>query len=298
LSYSHTIGLTAGLLAAFTWAVAAVIFRQLGVRLHPLVLNLYKGIIASIALVLVLTVWGGVVQTVPVKPFLLLLFSGMLGIGVGDTAFFAALNRLGERQTVLIAETAAPLVTILLALLLFQEFISLPAWLGIIAILCGVYLVLRVRSNQNGPPQKHLLAGITYALVAAISQAVGGIMSKGAFRLYDIDPAWSSLVRLLGGIILVALLIPLFSQSYLPAAARNKRVWGFVIIAALIGTFGGIVFQQTAYKFTYTGLAQTMIATSSIFVMLIALLRRERISAQAWLGALVAVAGVGLLFWF
>jgi drug/metabolite transporter (DMT)-like permease len=298
LSYSHTLGLTAGLLAAFSWAVAAVIFRQLGVRLHPLVLNLYKGVIASVALVLVLTIWGGVLQPVPLKPFLLLLFSGMLGIGVGDSAFFAALNRLGERQTVLIAETVAPLITIMLALLLFQEFISLPAWLGIIAILSGVYLVIRGRSNSSGPPQKHLLAGVTYGLVAAICQAVGGIMSKGAFRLYDIDPVWSSLVRLLGGLLLVAVLIPLLRQNYFPVSARSKRVWRFVLLATLIGTFGGIIFQQTAYKFTYTGLAQTMIATSSIFVMLIALVKGERISPRAWLGAMVAVAGVVLLFWF
>ena len=298
MSYSHTLGLTAGLLAALSWAVAAVIFRQLGVRLHPLVLNLYKGTIASVALVLVLVFWGGVLQPVPLKPFLLLLFSGMLGIGVGDTAFFAALNRLGERQTVLIAETVAPLITIMLALLLFQEFISLPAWLGIIAILFGVYLVIRMRSDANGPPQKQLLAGVSYGLIAAICQAVGGIMSKGAFRLYDIDPVWSSLVRLLGGLLLVAVLIPLLRQNYFPVSARSKRVWRFVLLATLIGTFGGIIFQQTAYKFTYTGLAQTMIATSSIFVMLIALVKGERISPRAWLGAMVAVAGVVLLFWF
>ena len=298
MSYSHTLGLTAGLLAALSWAVAAVIFRQLGVRLHPLVLNLYKGTIASVALVLVLVFWGGVLQPVPLKPFLLLLFSGMLGIGVGDTAFFAALNRLGERQTVLIAETVAPLITIMLALLLFQEFISLAAWLGIIAILFGVYLVIRMRSDANGPPQKQLLAGVSYGLIAAICQAVGGIMSKGAFRLYDIDPVWSSLVRLLGGLLLVAVLIPILRQSYFPVSARNKRVWRFVLLATLVGTFGGIIFQQTAYKFTYTGLAQTMIATSSIFVMLIALVKGERISPRAWLGAMVAVAGVVLLFWF
>ena len=298
MSYSHTIGLTAGLLAAFSWAVAAVIFRQLGVRLHPLVLNLYKGIIASFALVLFLTIWGGVVQAVPVKPLLLLLFSGMLGIGIGDTAFFAALNRLGERRTVLIAETFAPLVTILLALILFQEFISLSPWLGIIAILSGVYLVIRVRSNRDESPHRQLLAGIAYGLITAICQAVGGVMSKGAFRLHDIDPVWSSLVRLLGGVILVVVMIPLFRQSYLPVAARNRRVWRYVIIAALTGTFGGIVFQQTAYKFTYTGLAQTMIATSSVFVMLIALLKGEQVSSRAWLGVSVAVAGGGLLFWF
>jgi drug/metabolite transporter (DMT)-like permease len=123
-------------------------------------------------------------------------------------------------------------------------------------------------------------------------------MSKGAFRLYDIDPVWSSLVRLLGGLLLVAVLIPLLRQNYFPVSARSKRVWRFVLLATLIGTFGGIIFQQTAYKFTYTGLAQTMIATSSIFVMLIALVKGERISPRAWLGAMVAVAGVVLLFWF
>ncbi len=298
MPYQHSLGLVAGLLAACCWAIAAVVFRRLGVTLHPLVLNLYKGLISGVALLLVLAAGSGVLHPVPTSPFLLLLLSGGIGIGIGDTAFFASLNRLGERQTVLVAETTAPLVTILLALLLFGELISLPAMIGIVIILLGVYLVVTVRSGQAVPTQRQTSTGIAYALLAACCQAVGGVMSKAAFRQGEIDPVWSALVRILGGFILVLILIPLFRQSFLPAVARNRKVILFVVVAALIGTFGGIVFQQIAYKFTYTGLAQTLLATSSIFVLFIALLRGEKTPRRAWLGALAAVTGAGLPFWF
>jgi drug/metabolite transporter (DMT)-like permease len=59
----------------------------------------------------------------------ILALSGVIGIGLGDTAYFAAINRLGPRRALLL-ETLAPPIAALLALVFLQEALSLRAWLG------------------------------------------------------------------------------------------------------------------------------------------------------------------------
>jgi len=100
-------GELAALGAAFLWALSTVIFGRLGKVLPPLILNLTKGAIA--VLLLGLTVL--LLQRAPVDinrtTLSLLLTSGIIGIGAGDTAYFASLNHLGPRRALLM-ETLAP----------------------------------------------------------------------------------------------------------------------------------------------------------------------------------------------
>ena len=86
------IGLAAALSAALVWAVASILFRHAGATAPPLTLNLYKGAIASVLLVMTLGARAELGDFVSPWALLILALSGAVGIGVGDTAFFAALN--------------------------------------------------------------------------------------------------------------------------------------------------------------------------------------------------------------
>lgn len=295
---THLIGFSAGLLAAFTWALASVIFRKLGLNIHPLTLNLYKGLIAFSGLAVVLIISGNLLADISFNAYLLLIFSGVIGIGIGDTAFFAALNRLGERQTVLISETMAPMITIVLAAWVFAEHLSFPALTGVAAILGGIVIVVSERSKNGNDKQPHDLSGLVYGLIAAACQAIGGIMTRAVFIMHDADPLWSAMIRLTGGIVFLLIFIPFAGQHFLPAKSRSFKIWKFVFIASMIGTFGGLAFQQMAFKYTYTGIAQTLIATSAVFVLVIAWFNKQPISFKAWLGAFCSIFGVAVLFWF
>jgi drug/metabolite transporter (DMT)-like permease len=71
---------------------------------------------------------------------------------------------------------------------------------------------------------------------------------------------------------------------------------GGVAIAAFFGTYLAIWLQQTALKYAPAGVAQALLATSPIFVLPLLLALKERVSLRAALGALVALAGIWLLF--
>ncbi len=262
----------------------------------PLALNLYKGVIAGILLFVTILWLGHGWQGFNSYGVSLLLLSGMIGIGIGDTAFFAALNRLGERPTLLIAETIAPPISIVLAYLFINERIALSSIVGIVITLLGVAWVILERSNNQPGVPKHRRHGLQLAMVAAISQAIGAVLSREAFIQSDISPLVSSLIRLLGSTAFLILWMHITRRTMITPSIKSKRVIIFILVAAFLGTYLGIYFQQLSFKHTSAAIALTLFATSSLFVLLIAVIRREKVTIRSGLGALVAVLGVSVIF--
>ncbi|QDU88776.1 EamA-like transporter family protein [Pirellulimonas nuda] len=297
---NHSLGIGAGLGAALLWALSADLYRLLGERISPMALNLYKGVYASAALVLAILATGQIAEAPPLWPMAMLALSGLVGIGVGDTAFFAALNALGPRRTVLIAEASAPAFTISIAWLWLGEGLGPGVLVGIGAITLGVTLVTTERPPSH-EPHPHAMRGIAYALVAAACQGIGAVLTRGAFELADqsdqqISVLWSTLIRLAAGAVGLLAVMPLCGQQYLPRAVRNAATWRRILLAASIGTLGGLTLQQVSFKNTFAGPAQTVMAMTAVFVLLIAVARGEHVGLRGWLGTVIAVAGVALLF--
>ena len=290
-------GEVAALGAAFIWAAASIVYTGVGRQLSPLVLNLVKGLIAIALLFLTLLFLGKLLPSVSLMPVLLLLLSGVIGIGIGDTAYFAALNSLGARRA-LVLESLSPPLGAFLALVFLQEQLAPLAWLGIGLTIAGVTWVVMERSPQpNGTLTHPPLRGIIAGLVAAAGQAIGAVLSRAALAGTDVDPLWSTLIRLLAGILM---LLIWFSAQKHPiqklAPLRSRRLWGIVIMAAFASTYLGIWLQQIALKYAPTGIAQSLSATSPLFVIPFAIATGEKVSLRAVFGAAIALAGVWLLF--
>ena len=66
--------------------------------------------------------------------------------------------------------------------------------------------------------------------------------------------------------------------------------------AIFLGTFLGLWLQQVSLKWASTGVSQTLLATSPLFVLPLAAWTKEQVSARAVVGAIVALGGVALLF--
>ena len=109
-------GIFYALSAAAFWALATRLFTRMSSFWTPAALALIKSLV-SLAL---FGLWFGIAgkpvfdQSLETIGFLVL--SGVIGIAIGDTALFMALYRMGERRTLLIAETAAPVMVFISAL--------------------------------------------------------------------------------------------------------------------------------------------------------------------------------------
>lgn len=137
-------------------------------------------------------------------------------------------------------------------------------------------------------------------MLAAIANALGALFSRAAFSNTNISPLWAALLRLSAGV-LILLLWGLFFQpknrtiSY--SDWRSTRLIPAIIFAAFCGTYLGIWLQQIALKFTVAGIASTLLQTSPVFIIPIGIWLGEKVSWRAIAGVIIAIAGIGLLFY-
>ncbi|HEY9906954.1 MAG TPA: DMT family transporter [Thermosynechococcaceae cyanobacterium] len=287
-------GELAALGAALIWAIASVLYSGMGRQLSPLILNLAKGAVAIGFLILTLGLQGQLFPEVSPTALGFLLLSGTIGIGIGDTAYFQALNDLGPRRALVLESMSPPLSTVLASVFL-QEQLGLVAWLGIGLTVAGVLTVVLERTIE--PSLAHApLRGLGCGLLAALGQAVGAVLTRAALAGTPIDPLWSTLVRLLAGVLILAMAAGWQRSS--PQALAPLRDRHFLVtltVTAFASTYLAIWLQQISLKYTATGISQALSATSPLFVIPIALWQGEKVSWRGFLGVLVALSGVWLL---
>jgi drug/metabolite transporter (DMT)-like permease len=238
------------------------------------------------------------------------ILSGLFGIGLGDSAFFQALPRLGSRRTVLLTQClTAPFAA-------FIEFLWLGTKLNGAEILCVAVILGGVAIALK--PDDHLKISARdwkIGIIASVFAAAGGalgvvIIRKGYAAIHDaglaVDAGTTGYQRVLGGILIPTLALLVFkwhsARAHGPAFAggtlqisREKwaRIWPWVLANALAGQTLGVTCMQWALQTTQAGIVAAIIATTPIFLLpMTRLVEKEKIHAHSVIGALVAVAGV------
>jgi drug/metabolite transporter (DMT)-like permease len=291
------------LLAAFLWSISAILFERLGKKIRPIEMNLLKGTLAAILLSATLFILQEPLDSLNPLALVVLLISGAVGIGVGDTAYFEALKNLGARQALLLG-TLAPPMTALLALVFLGEDLRTTAWLGIFVTVGGVaWGISEQKRNGNGSAAagndgKDVARGVAFGVLASLSQASGLVMSRYAFSISTVSALQTAILRLVAGSVVLFLWIkfkkqPLGDWRKQPA---SWRTWLMILLVGFIGTYLCIWLQQLAVKLSPAEIAQTLLATSPVFILPITAMRGEKLSLRAVIGAVVSLFGIMLLF--
>jgi len=290
-------GELAALSAAFLWALASVLYSRIGRYLSPLKMNLLKNVLAMVMAMTVLLGEGRLFGGFDKYAIILLLLSGAAGIGVGDSAYFGALKYIGARRALLIMILSPP-ITGIMAFVFLGENLSAGAWLGVFITIAGVSWVITERAGGSGLIGAPVKPGIILGLLAAVGQSAGAVLSHAAFIHLNISPIRSAVLRLFGGTFIVIIAMPLMKDAagHGYRNLNSLRRWATILLTVFIGTFLGIWLQQISLKYAAAGVAQTLFATSPLFVVPIVILTGEQVSLRAVLGALLAMIGVGFLF--
>ena len=159
----------------------------------PVMLNMSKGLIAVVLLSIVLAVdwfvFGNQPWSMSWEKLALMALSGVIGIGLGDTLFFAGLNRMGARRMLLLF-TINPVITVLIAWALMHEPLTGLQVLGIALTCGGVAWVIAERNGERSDGHVDLL-GVLYGFGAATCQASGYLLSRHILLPGGMTPAAS-----------------------------------------------------------------------------------------------------------
>ncbi len=292
-------GELAALGTALCWATGSNLFAAAGKRMGSMVLNRLRIVVAMGLLGFALWVVRG--SPWPVwatgEQVGILALSGLIGFVFGDSFYFRSLVILGPGRASVLA-SSAPIFTTVIGLPVLGEIPGPLALLGMLLIVGGIAWVLYER--ERGAPahvEGSVAFGVLAGVLGAMGQGSGYVLSKLALRT-GIDPLSATVIRITSAAIAITLLAAV--QGAIPrtlAALRDRTSTWFMVGGAVFGPFLGVTLSLVALSFIEAGVAASITAFYPVLAMLIAArFHGERVTARAVIGALVAVAGVVILF--
>jgi len=279
--------------------VASLLWRRLPTSLPAVQLNLLKNLLAlALQLPFILALpWQASSRAV-----LLLAASGVLGIALGDSLFFAALRRLGTRRTLTI-DAGGPAVTTLAGVAWLGEIPGARQLLGVALISLAVLLVARRPEPETVHPPPGAASpgcadprlGVALALGALASGSLGALLARAALLEGSLPPLQAASIRLAAASLA---LLPVLTG--LPRRIRRLRVrdprWPGLLLATLLGTSAGISLQQSALAGLPGGLAVSLLSTAPVMALPLAWwFEGDRPGWRGLLAAGCALAGVALV---
>lgn len=294
-------GQLAALGAATCWSFSALAFDVAARRLGPLVLNLIRLVFAFGFLSLLAWALRGLPLPLDATPhaWAWLAVSGLVGFVFGDFCLFRAFVAIGPRLSMLMMSLAPPL-TAIIGWLLLGETLTGRYFLGMVLTVVGIgWAVMDKKDQRDGRDsreRKSAFLGILFGFGGALGQAGGLVLSKRGMGSYDAVAATQ--VRVLAGIAGYLVLFLIFHWwPRVRPALKDGWALSFAAVGAFFGPCLGVSLSLYAVHRTVAGVAASLMAlTPVLLIPLVVLLRRERVGLGGVAGALVAVAGVALLF--
>lgn len=318
------------LIVAMSWTATALFAEVASKRMGSLPLNVLR-MILSLTL-LSLTLW--VTLGVPFPPFadsqtwFWLSLSGFVGYVFGDYCLFQSYVLMNSRFGQLFMTLASPAAAVT-AFLLLGECMQLLAILGMFVTLFGIGLSIWSK-GEDGYKKLSLklpVKGVLFGIGAGMGQGIGLVLSKVGMEHYthaissigisdmasylnssallpvSLDfmmPFASTMIRAITGLVGFSVALFLFTKGgsqKLLQGAKDGRAMSCALGAAIFGPFVGVSLSLMATLYTHAGIAQTIMATTPVLIILPSwLLFKQKVTILEVIGAIIAVFGVTLFF--
>jgi drug/metabolite transporter (DMT)-like permease len=284
------LGDVVALICAISWGGTSLMARAVSREIPPLWFNTLRCSVGTLMVIAILPWTLGRSDLAAVTPSAvgLLLGSVVLGMGIGDTAFFESIRRLGVARAMPIA-SSYPLLTALIAVPTLGESITLPLVGGIVIVSLGVWLLTSEGSQATAARPADFMPGVLLAVVAALGWSLSSILVRPALHTVDVVLATSirtpmaAVMLLLVGRLRVA-------KTPFPRLSRSAAIW--MLASGIVTTFSASLFL---WAVDLVGAARTaaLSSASPLFVAPLAFLFfGERPTVRLVVGIAITVVGI------
>ena len=286
-------------MAALCWAVASLISADVTRKIGGLAFNRLRLFFVSIMLIgytFYLDTWN----TINHEFLFTILFSGIIGIFLGDTLLFIALQKIGPRRNNILFSLAAPF-TVILNIIFLNEIMSTINLIGCIIVFCGVVVAIAYGNSKDKNHrwevvEGNIYLGVSLGIGAALCQAIGLIMMKPILTM-GADPIASAALRTAISFVFLAFTFFLNYKIFNTKTNLSIKIVGQSILSGFLGMALGMSLLLIALKYADAGIVATLSSTSPIMILfLIWLLTKKIPTIGAWIGTVLAIIGSGLIF--
>ena len=260
----------------------------------PVEINFLKNVIAFIIFSPIILFFN---TTINYKYYLILILSGVIGIGLGDTFYLKSLNLIGTRKTLSI-EALSPLIAAITGTLFIDDHINIKAWMGIAIVTGAIIKIIRKKSYLLDKDSKFVMDNnaldkYIYAFLSVLCAVIAALLSRFVLLESDLTPIFTTEIRLFGSIIFLCFItkmkLKLFINNF-----DNKEKNQF-IISVLMGTNIGIFLQQVVFQSLPLGIGWTLLSTSPIISLLFAKKEEGTVSHEIIFNTVILFIGICLI---
>ena len=239
-----------------------------------------------------LMVWivgsGPTITSLSAKTWIFLILSG-LATGGSWLCYFRALQQ-GDVNKVVPIDKSSTILTILLALILLGEPVSLLKGLAILFIGAGTFLMIEKKSVSGEKQEKK--SWLIYAVLSAVFASLTSILGK--IGIDGVESNLGTAIRT-GMVLVMAWLIVFVKGKQHTLRSVPKKELGFLILSGLATGGSWLCY----YKALQDGLASVVVPIDKLSILVSigfsSLVFKEHLSKKAALGLALIVAGTLLM---
>ena len=287
------IGIISAFGAAISWTYACFIWRAQTEKYKSVDINLLKNIIAFLIFIPSLINLNYLAEF---KSIFLLILSGIIGIGLGDTFYIKSLQVIGTRKT-LSTEALSPLIAAISGTIFINENLQTKSWIGIVILSISLYILLKRKTDfvkKNTPfIENNNFKIFIFPLLSVLCAVLGGLLTRIVFLESNISPFQSTEIRLLGALIFLVCIKKFRINFYLGRLDNNQKKR--FLLSIFLGTNIGILLQQIVFKTLPLGIGWSLLSTSPVISLFFAKREEREITKEIIFFTILLFFGISLI---
>ena len=299
------IGITFAISASILWSITVVTIKPITNQVSPFLINPIKNSIGFFLFFISFILFDIPLWYHDLLPneYFIILFSGTLGMFLGDTIFIYALNKIGANRVAIVDAFSPVVIFIYCLILLPNQSLNFVQIIGFVLTIIGL-LILKNENDFDDIDSTVKIKGILMVLGAMLCTGFGVVYLKTVLNRinetgYDIKiNLWITAFRLIPGVIFSWILFLLQKnklEKINPLLEKQNLIP--LIIASIIGPFIALGCWILGYAFIDKPSITSIIGQSSvIFIILLSwIFLKEKLTRLRILSAILVFIGVILV---